>query len=391
MGSIIRQEASRMSLVVGIIAALAAIGCAVESWADAYPPEWRGSSGTTYQEWAFTTNSNPSSPDWCSNPFAAPRAAIDYHPPWGSGWYNTLPAVYGSAQGWWDIAMGSVALSVVNRPDIPVDVWKDITVRVVYWKDINLAPNVVIAPSATLLGKTSTLVLSGPVGGGWYADLWNFHIDPNRSSESITIAGHPSMGSQIDSVAVDTRYAASLASAGEVRTLPEGTVIELTGPCVTRTFDTFFYMENLDRSAGIRVNCAGGQSPPPEGTSPKVTGVLRTIDGERLIDQASTTPWGNGSVLPLGMNCRAVRVGLTPQGILVYLWGRASVAFPTATSFTLSDGSPEGVPVQLYGVAPPTDGAYIVVSGILGANPSGPLLRVGLSDTVRATSGAARR
>lgn len=387
MGSITRQRALLRLIFAVIVGGVTALGCGVELTADTYPPWWRGSSGTTFQEWAFTTNINPSSPESYSNPFAAPSAAIDYSPPWGSGWYDTLPAVYGSAQGWWDIAMGSIVLSVVNHPDIPVDTWKDIMVRVVYWKDINQAPNVVISPSASLLGKTSTLVLSGPVGGGWYADLWTFHVDPNRNSETITVAGHPSMGSQIDSLAVDTRYAASLSSPAESRILPEGTVIELIGPCVTRAFDTFFYLENLDRSAGIRVNCADGQSPPCEGTSPKVTGVLRTIDGERLIDEATTTPWGSGSVLPIGMNCRAVRVGLTPQGILLYLWGRASVASPIATSFTLNDGSFEAVPVQLYGVAPPADGAYVVVSGVLGADSNGPLLRVNLSDTMTTIAG----
>ena len=355
--------------------------CALSAGAGADAPSWRGTPGSTFQEWRFDTNANPSGPESVDNAFGTPSAAVDYEPPFGTGWKNTLPAVYGSAQGWWDIARGSIVLSIIDSPNIAAHVWKDIQVQVTYWQDINMAPSVGVTPSGSLVSKTTRLVESGPVGGAWYADTWLFHVDPAAGSgETVTVAGHPNMGSQIDKIVVDTRYAAVVGSAAQARALPEQTVCELSGPVVTRSFDTFFYLEDLNRASGIRVNCATGWSPPAESTAPKVSGVLRVIDGERVIDQASVEPGGSGSVLPLGMCGRAVACGLSPQGLLVRLWGRAHVPSPGAGEFLVDDGSGRAVRVRLHGTAAPTDGAYIGITGVLGADSSGPVLRAGGGD-----------
>lgn len=346
-------------------------------------PAWRGAPGSTLQAWSFDTGGNPAIPESLSNPFGVPSAAIDFNPPFGYGWYNSIPEVYGSAQGWWSVSRGSIVLSITNNPAIAgINVSKDIQVQVTYWKDMNDAPDVVVTPSATVVSNTTTLVENGPVGGAWYMALWTLRVDPNQNSEIITVKGHATAGSQIDKIIVDTRYSAVIASAAQARTLPEGTVVALSGPVVTRAFSTFFYVENPNFASAIRVNCASGQAPAAENTAPTVTGVIRVVDGERAIDQASVVPGGSGSVSPLGMPGRAITSGLIPQGMLVKLFGRATVASPTATSFTLNDGSPQSLPVELYGVQPPADGDYIAVTGALGANLDGPVLRVGLSDTI---------
>jgi len=386
-------ERQRLMKLYILIAVMAAVVCAasVAVADDPYAPPWRGTTGSTFQEWRFSTNSNPAAPETWSNPFGVPSAAINWAPPFGgTGWYNIMPGVYGTAQGWWDIAIGSIVLSIINHPNLGVNTSKDIQVQVIYWDDISAAPGVLVTPAATpprswFVSKTTTLVehvvVNGHVMGDWNRDLWILHVDPNLNSETITVWGDPSMGSQIDKIVVDTRYAAVIDSAAQVRTLPVDTVVELSGPVVTRSFNTFFYMENRNRAAGIRINCAVGQTPAAEGTAPTVRGVIRIVDGERAIDEATVVPGGTGSVLAFGMNCRAVRTGLIPQALFVKLWGRAHV---TPTSFTLNDGSPEAVSVQLYGVAPPADadGHYFAVTGVLGANLGGPVLRVGLSDTI---------
>jgi hypothetical protein len=173
---------------------------------DPNAPPWRGSAGSTFEEWGFNTNSNPAAPETVSNPYGMPSAVIDYERPFGSGWKNSIPAVYGAAQGWWDIARGSIALSIINHPYLGYDISKDIQVQVVYWKDINDAPTVLVTPTAIQINKTTTLVASGPTGGAWYLDLWIFHVNPNMNSEVITVKGHPTAGSQIDRIVVDTRY-----------------------------------------------------------------------------------------------------------------------------------------------------------------------------------------
>jgi hypothetical protein len=374
-----RELLARLYIVVAVlVASLCAPRIAVAS--DQGAPAWRGTAGSTFQEWSFSTNARPATPESYINSFGVPSASIDnvsY-----VRWYNALPAVYGSAQGWWDIAASSVVLSVTNHPNIGVNVSKEIQVRVTYWVALNLAPTVVVTPSASLVSKTTTLVEHVPDMGAWYEDVWTFRVDPNQNSENITVNGHPTGGSQIDEIVVDTRYVAAIDSAGQVRTLPEDTVVELTGPVVTRSFSTFFYMENRKRIAGIRVNCAAGQTPAAEGTAPTVTGVVRVVDGERAIDEATVVPGGSGSVLPLGMNGMAGRTGVSAQGLFVKLWGRAHVESPSATSFTLDDGSVPAVRVQLSGVDAPEDGKFVAVSGVLGADNAGPILRVNTSDTL---------
>lgn len=357
--------------------------CAASALLAADPPPWRGVPGSTYQEWLFTTSANPATPEQCDNPFGTPSATIDYEPPYGTGWKNSLPPVYGSAQGWWDIARGSITLSIATHPGAGDTVVREIQVVVQYWVDINRAPTVEVLPTGTVTEKTTSLVESGPVGGAWYSDVWKFRSEASENPLIVRIKGDPLMGSQVDRVAVDTLCSTRVTSAARARQLPDSTNCELSGPVVTRVFEGFFYVEDANRAAGIRVNCAQGQMPAEENTTPTVTGVVRTIGGERVIDEAHVVPGGSGTVKPLGMLGRATLSGLNTQGLLVYLWGRAKVDSAGTTQFVIDDGSTgDGVVVELHGVAAPTDGDYIVVSGVLGANNGMPVLRVGSSDTI---------
>jgi len=355
--------------------------------ADPYPPLWRGTTGSTFQEWRFSTNSYPeATPESVDNAFGVPSATIDYLWPWGSGWYDTLPVPYGqNAQGWWDISAGSIVLNIINHPNIGVNVSKDIKVQVTYWNDMSKPPSVLVTPPAPTPSVPQPWFVSKTTSLGsveWRIDLWTFHVDPNLNSETITVKGDPIMGSQIDKIVVDTRYVAAIGSASQARTLPEGTVVELTGPVVTRSFGSFFYMEDISRATGIRVNYASG-SFPAQGSVPRVSGVLRTtVEGERVIDQAVVTN-GAGSTIPrpLVMNCRSASEGLSPQGLLVWMSGLATV--PTGQSwFMMNDGSPQAVKVQLYGISAPPDGRYVTVTGVLGADAGGPVLRMNATDVI---------
>lgn len=170
-----------------------------------------------------------------------------------------------------------------------------------------------------------------------------------------------------------------MTSVAEVKQLPDGSFAEIAGPVVTRAFPAsgYFYVEDYDRAAGIKVTCAAAQVP-AEGTTPTVQGTIRTVDGERVLEAGSV--WvGFGCVpapvpKPLGMMCRAVSQGLSPQGLLVTLRGRATSV--GSDSFVLNDGSEQGVRVELHGATPPTQNTYVSVTGAMGADTSGPLLRV---------------
>jgi hypothetical protein len=162
---------------------------------------------TTSQTWTFATEANPASPDQVDNPFGSPTALISVDEN-GTGYTDTFPEVYGSAQGWWDIGTGSVVLTIPNGPNTGPGTYKDIVVWVKYWKDISDAPDVQVSPTSLSSGVTSTKLEDGPVGGAWWADTWSFHIEPNPTIETITLAGAPGMGSQIDEIKVDTVCAA---------------------------------------------------------------------------------------------------------------------------------------------------------------------------------------
>jgi hypothetical protein len=132
--------------------------------------------------------------------------------------------------------------------------------------------------------------------------------------------------------------------------------------------------------SGIRINQASGALPAP-GTVPTVFGVLRTVDGERVIDEAEVTN-GDAAAIPrpLVMNCRATSEGLSPQGLLVWMSGRATVATPEQSWFAINDGSPLPIRVELHGLSAPPDGRQVTVTGVLGADPTGPVLRMNATD-----------
>lgn len=204
----------RSMLVAATATAMVAISLSQAD--DLSPPAWRGDPGSTFQEWTFDQDPgidpNTDSPPFIEspnptvvNPFGSPTASIDWDPPFGTGWYDSLPAVYGGKQGWWDIATGSITLEIPNRPSNPPGSEKLIQIQVTYWDDINKAPLISISPFATQIGATTTtLVETGPVGGAWYSALSTWRLQPNPQEETITLTGPAGIGSQIDQVVVDT-------------------------------------------------------------------------------------------------------------------------------------------------------------------------------------------
>jgi hypothetical protein len=164
---------------------------------------------------------------------------------------------------------------------------------------------------------------------------------------------------------------------GEAKDLEDGTFLEMAGPIVTRLFDGYFYVEDYKRSSGIRINCDPEQMP-TVGSTPMFSGTIQTIDGERVIVLDSIETFGPvvDVPLPLAMNTRATSIGLSPVGLLVKLAGRVSSVTPAEEVFAISDGAEENLQVKLYGVSLPPLDAFVAVTGALGADLAGPLVRV---------------
>lgn len=164
-------------------------------------------------------------------------------------------------------------------------------------------------------------------------------------------------------------------SVGEAKQLADGSQVALVTPVCTRLFGTYFYVEDSNRAAGIKIDRATG-IPVVAGLLPAVFGTIRTVQGERAINESRVAPYTTGTVpLALGSNCRALESSLI-QGMLVELWGHAEVPTGAVTVFTLNDGSPSPVRIRAAGLSLPADGAYVTVTGVVGFEYGNPVLRV---------------
>ena len=141
-----------------------------------------------------------------------------------------------------------------------------------------------------------------------------------------------------------------------------GLIVQTDAPkVVTYAGDTFFYIEDADRTAGIKVMPSASSSIPSVGETVNVSGLLDVVDGEAVIRYAQVTPVGTGSVEPLGVTVKNVggyakgaqpatdpAAGLSNVGLLVRIAGRVeatpvddlwSSAVGFRFWFTVDDGS----------------------------------------------------
>jgi hypothetical protein len=172
---------------------------------DVSPPATRGQAGTTYGLWNFSTSTTSPAPDSFINPNGTPVLTITPSADQsGIGWQDSLPAVYGSKQGFWDLGDdGHIDLSLPTPG--PGTTTETLQLQITYWLSIDQAPQVTISPSATLQSSQNTLVLTGPHGlGSWYTEVLDYSISPNPANNEVRISGDPTSGSVIDQVIVDS-------------------------------------------------------------------------------------------------------------------------------------------------------------------------------------------
>ncbi|MBP6964414.1 MAG: PQQ-binding-like beta-propeller repeat protein [Armatimonadetes bacterium] len=145
-------------------------------------------------------------------------------------------------------------------------------------------------------------------------------------------------------------------SAGDDDPIPES----LTGKIVTAGTNQFsgcFYVEEPDRSCGIRVVPTSGTYVPGDVVTISAGTMATSDDGERFIDEATVSVTGSGEVLPLGLPNRDIGGcdfadgqtilqagvlngrGLNNIGLLVKTWGVVTEVCPAEHCFYLDDGS----------------------------------------------------
>lgn len=196
----------------------------------------------------------------------------------------------------------------------------------------------------------------------------------------------------------------------DVKALPDGTAVTLSRRVVAAGTDqmTFtFYVEETDRSAGIRVYAPNKVA--PYGSLVTVTGTMATSSGERTINCSTVTVVAPSATVPdpLCMLTREVGGGAlndyTPgvkggvsahnSGLLVEVCGRVTFVDTIARRFWVDDGCGvldgsgyAGMCVSYGGlvtgnvVNPPAQDAFVKVTGISARRISGtdilPVIRV---------------
>lgn len=362
----------RLTLAMLAVAALCwACRCGAH---DVTVPPWRGAASSTLEQWRFGTSSNPAVPDVLNNAYGVPTAAITVGP-YGSGWLYWIPGL-GTPTGYWDLGSAGTIVCTVPTPPVAAGSYADwVSVQATYFKDITQGPAASVAGATRALVSTSVLE-NVTTGGQWLVEQTYWRRSPVSNLLTATLLSSAQWGSVIEETVIDTCRVQTVSSVMAAKQLPDGTMFELSGPIVTRSFGSLFYMEDPNRLFGIRVNCIQTQSAPAEGSVPFVVGTISTVDGERVIDQAVCLVQGSQPVpRPWFMLTRAASVLPNPVGLHVKMAGRASVPLPGADEFTLDDGSGQPIRVKLYGVSAPPDGRFVSVCGALGADLNGPVLR----------------
>ncbi|MDI6828783.1 MAG: hypothetical protein QME62_09890 [Armatimonadota bacterium] len=151
---------------------------------------------------------------------------------------------------------------------------------------------------------------------------------------------------------------------GEVKRQPTGTVVALAGEVVSAVFAGEIYIQEENRSSGI---CVRTNSLVTEGDRVAVIGTLEMENNEYLINNARIYLMSPGEPpKPLGMPNSRIGDGngLSNIGLLVTTWGR--VTSTRNDSFFINDGSLDspGLKVRCNGHTPPTEGQYVIVTGV---------------------------
>ncbi len=171
-----------------------------------------------------------------------------------------------------------------------------------------------------------------------------------------------------------------------------GELVSVAGPVVTGSFGSYFYIEEPDRSSGIKVSIMSG-SAPAVGSVVGVTGSINLLNGEREISATSVKSYGTAPVpKPVGLSNISLGggslnaatpgiyggIGLNNIGLLVTCWGKVTqvvqssgvysyVYIDDGSSIRDGAGSYKGIRVDVRGLTgwtPPAAGKYIIVTGI---------------------------
>lgn len=172
------------------------------------------------------------------------------------------------------------------------------------------------------------------------------------------------------------------ATPAAAKMLADGTFVSTAGKIVTTSgtdFASYFYIEEADRTSGIRVSAPPGAiAGLNRGSVVNVIGTMATgSSGERQISGPLVIIAGTHAPLgALGMPNRSVGDGgVNNVGLLIQTWGK--VIGSPGQSLMVDDGSGTPVTIDITWLAsPPAAGSYVSVVGISSLPNSGSRTRL---------------
>ncbi len=181
---------------------------------------------------------------------------------------------------------------------------------------------------------------------------------------------------------------------GEARAMPDGSPVLFESKVISAKFADCFYIQEDDRSAGIRVEGSVTADP---GETVTVSGTMSTFDGDRSIlqPQVSAALAAPGIPTPVALAGHALGggylgphapgvangFGLGNLGLLVRVYGLVTAS--GAAGFRVHDGSlpddgsgVQGVWIDTGAFHKPADGAFAIVTGVSSVQPGTNLRQV---------------
>lgn len=170
---------------------------------------------------------------------------------------------------------------------------------------------------------------------------------------------------------------------GEAKLKADNENVQLINKAVTFAGANFFYIEEKDRSSGLRVEKSNHGLLP--GMKADIYGqILTNASGERYIAAQSVVPNGSGVIRTMMLNIRALGggdwqfdsssgkgqrgvtfgQGLNNIGLKVKICGRARSIDPVTRTFFVQDGSGLAKVILPPGATLPAENAFVTVTGI---------------------------
>ena len=159
-------------------------------------PPWRGSEGSTFQQWSFSDpNLGYVIPDigW-DNAYGTPFLRVDCNSQWRES--------YSGHNGIW--VLGGLYFIINNYPWLQPEkeIWLELT-----WRPAGLTffpdhPIIGIGDDTDPYESKIVKFLEGGMGNGWMYTLFKIYIWPSPTQEWFTVKGDI----MVDQIVVDTRY-----------------------------------------------------------------------------------------------------------------------------------------------------------------------------------------